>query len=138
MKNNRIISIWKFVLTISILTLSCSKSKREIYKYEDRVATFLEKEHIATEDVCVFFVKNLECPCFQASLNGLEEYKTSASKKYVFSNFRTDTIPEIISFASDKQFVYEDQYYEKQGLSFVTPKIFVFKKNKVVEWKDYQ
>lgn len=139
MKNNRMKNLWKFVLMISLLLSSCiNNNQQEAYKYEDRVFDFLASEKINTTDVCVYFIKNLSCPCVQSSINDLTNYKDKTSKKYIFSNFDVDSIQEVVNVGFDEIFVYESIYYEKFGLNFSTPKIFIIKNNKVVEWKDYQ
>lgn len=132
-------NLWKFVLMISVLLYACKNNKpKDAYKYEDRVIHFLSSEKINTTNTCIYFVKNMGCPCVQTSINDLTHYKNKAEKNYIFSNFDTDSIPEIIDFGFDDFFIYDNTYYEKFGLNFSTPKIFIFKNNKVVEWQDYQ
>lgn len=132
-------SLWKFVLMISIVTVSCKHKtiQQNTYKHEDRVLTFLKNEKIPTNDAFIFFVKNIGCPCVEESIKSLAKYKDRALNTYLFADFKTDTIKEVIDFKFDTIFEYDNAYFEKHGLVFSTPKVFIFKHQQVIEWRDY-
>lgn len=130
---------WKFVLVISIVLLSCKQktTQQRDYKHEDRILSFLKNEKIPTNDAFVFFVKNIGCPCVEESIKSLEKYKDRALNKFLFADFNTDTIKEIVDFKFDAIYEYDNTYFEKHGLVFSTPKVFIFKHQQVIEWRDY-
>ena len=131
-------SIWKCCLiNMWLLLPGCRGGISGKYKQEGWLIAFLKQEHVPLDHAFVYFIKAGNCPCIKKSLSDLEKYKGDAGNAYIFADFDTKEIPEIKSFRFKKTFIYEDLHYEKSGLFYSTPKIFIVEKGEITLWREY-